>query len=212
MDTKLVIFDFDGTILDSSKIWENVISEILNKKDNYDIFFRMDLNSNDMYYYMYQESDKSLKYENFIKKIDETAFKYYIRRTPKPYIKEYINMLKNKGIYVIIATKNNKTITKKYLDNYNIIYDDIYCEGDYNALKSDGTLFTLIKEKYNFNFNEMLFIDDNYYNLKSAKEKGIKIFGISDNFYKGFNKDDKIKKISNKFIDDYKELFIKEIF
>lgn len=212
MDTKLVIFDFDGTILDSSKIWENVISEILNKKDNYDIFFRMDLNSNDMYYYMYQESDKSLKYEDFIKKIDKTAFKYYIRRNPKPYIKEYISMLKNKGIYVVIATKNNKTITKNYLDDYNIIYDDIYCEGESKALKSDGTLFTVIKEKYDFDFNEMLFIDDNYYNLKAAKEKGIKIFGISDNFYKGFNKDDKIKKISNKFIHDYKELFIEEIF
>lgn len=212
MNTKLVIFDFDGTILNSSNIWETIFFNALNKKLDLSSIFRVDMTSKEIFNEIYKQTEKEKEFLEFCDYVNKIAIGTYITKRPKNYLKKYINLLRDLKIKVVIGTKNNEQIVKGYLDYYNIKVDNIYTEDTHNALKSDGTLFDVIRENEKIDFEDMLFIDDNYSNLKGAKNKNIKVFGIRDKFYKEFNNQKEILNIADRFIIDYKELYQNKIF
>ena len=77
-------------------------------------------------------------------------------------------------IKIIIATNHVsyiKDYIKKYLDN-GLLFD-VIISADINQIKPDKNFYYYILYKYNINPDELLFLDDNNENIKSADDIGI---------------------------------------
>lgn len=99
-------------------------------------------------------------------------------------------------IKIIIAT-NHVSYIKEYIKKYlnNDLLFDVIISADINQIKPDKNFYYYILYKYNINPDELLFLDDNNENIKSASDIGINTFLV----YKDtdlFNEIDNIIKIN----------------
>jgi len=186
---KLVIFDFDDTIIDNKNLDYQSFRQVsmnLNgymptkinisklRKENYlaieivNWLLKKSKNRFNVTHFWeerlkFLESKKSLKYISL-----------------RPYSKLFLKKLKKHNIIVIIATlRKNKKILELFIENEGIMpcIDSIFNLKDKtietrklsNAIKSKKDLFNQILKSYNFKSEEILSIGDSKADYKAAK-------------------------------------------
>lgn len=134
--------------------------------------------------YLHSWTDEEEK-DFFTKYYKETLEK--IR--PKMYAKEIIDTLKQEGhkIYVVTARfdwadVNANDVTKKWLEKYEIQYDELITNAQDKAK---------IAKEYNIN----IFFDDSFENCKKVSEIGVRTYLMDSRVNRGINEDEKIQRI-----------------
>ncbi len=208
---KCAIFDLDGTVLDSTDVWRQIDIEFFGKRNmpmpvGYDkIIAPMGFEKAAVYTvekYGFTESPEQIVEEWHEMSRNKFSFQVGL----KSGVKEYLISLKKKGVTLCIATASQENMFIPALKNNDIfhLFDYVTTLKEVQRGKGFPDVYLKAAEKAGFDVQECVVFEDLYQGLQGAKDGGFFTVGVYD---KG-SKDDteKIKKICNKFIYDYKEL------
>ena len=208
---KYSIFDLDGTLLDSMWVWDNLGQDYLLKKgvsapDNLkEILASMSMLEAAKYFQT--AFNIKLSPENIVSEIKsfiEDKYKYELKL--KPFVKEYLQKLKDEGIKMCIATASPISLAMPALIRNEIIdfFSFVSSCDEVGVGKNKPDIFYMAANKLNADVSEIAVYDDADFALITAKEAGFFTVGVYDDFYKEKRKD--IEIISDIFIENFNEL------
>ena len=227
---KVIIFDLDGTLIDSIGIWNAVDEELIKKIskdgkiDDVDIAKQRDtklkeFSKTEHAYLEYcgflgKKYGSNLSKEEIKKLRYEIAEDYITNKVDyKPYAEKIIKYLKGKGyILVIASTTNDHTIDiyKKYnknikskakLDDY---FTAIYSKGSVKELKPNPEVYFKIIDELRVKKEDCIIIEDSLIGVEAANNAGIDVAVIYDK-YSDCDRE-KINELSQYRFSDFKEM------
>jgi len=204
---KVVIFDLDGTLIDSIGIWNEIdrkLIETIGKKefDDVDIGKQRDMklkkysNCEDTYLeycgFLKEKYDSDMSKED-IKKIRYEIADYYLRNKVdyKPNAEKVLKYLKKKGFILVIAsTTNDHTIDIYKKHNENIIskanlediFSLIYSKGAVRKLKPNPEIHFKILKELNIEPNDCIIIEDSLIGVEAANNAEIEVAVMYDKY------------------------------
>lgn len=196
---KTLIFDFDGTLVDSMQIYVAGFNKIgsefgLPKIDESNI---KELKQNSIKTIMKRYKIGPLKLAKLLKTVNQEVKPGIVDAKFFPEIKEILKKLK-KNYQLGILTSNHLENVEAFLkkQNFESIFDFLYCSE--NLFGKDKVLKALIK-KYKFDQKEILYFGDEIRDIEACQKVGVKIasvaWGFNDaEFLIGKNPDFLIKK------------------
>lgn len=215
-DKKIIIFDLDGTLIDSIDIWNQVDVELVKRISGKSIKFTeienlrdtimMNCKPNEDKYLKYFEGLK-IKYNSPLapkeisKLNDEIALE--LLETVIDYKKGAAELIKKlkPNFKLIIATTSPKYMVDIYINkNKNIIskanikkyFEGIYTKESVKSLKPDPEIYLKILKDYKVSPEECLVFEDSIEGIRASKKAGIKVVAVYDKY------SNKYRKIINK--------------
>lgn len=211
MTEKAIIFDLDGTILDSMDAWLNVDKKFLAENE---IEYPDGL----------EEKMKTLGYkdacqvfvDNFkinmtgqqvmdrIRELIEGEYRDIIEI--KPFVREYLKLQNEKGIKMCVLTACQHSLAKAALERAGIFeyFDFVVSSDEMEFSKDNPLIFIKCAERLNEAISDIIVFEDALHCIKSAKSAGFKVIGVYD---KANEKDmDKISEYSDMYIKSFEEL------
>ena len=205
MKQKVVMFDFDNTLVDSLKYWYN----IQNKKMFILYGFKVDK--------LYPQKRKGLtNLENaklFIREtgIDKTPqeikqewheqMKVFYTQKIKMIkgAKDFLLKLKSEKKKLVLASATDLSLLKIALKHFEILdlFDEIFTEQNVRRGKSDKKFFEVVLNKLDVKARDVFFFEDSVESLKNALESKILCCGLVHKFNKDSIKELDILKIKN---------------
>ena len=201
---KAIVFDFDGVIVDSEKIWLNVKKNTLIKcKIKINKITNLNLYNGVSSKIFFKKFIPKKTYQNNIKCVIKTynnLLKKSFAKTPK-LNKKILSILKIKNLQFCIVSNNSKNFILKCLKKHNI--SKYFKKKFIVALRKSEFRkplpygYLLILKKLNCKPSEVIVVEDSFTGIKAAKKAKIKnIFRYNKFKFK------KIKSVIN--ITDFK--------
>ncbi len=211
IDFKCAIFDLDGTVLDSTDVWNQIDIE----------FFAYRGMS------MPEDYGKIIAPMGFERAAEYTVSTYGLNETPqevvavwnkmshekfendvrlKPGAKEYLHYLKSNGVVLCVATASQKDMFIPALKSNEIydLFDHITTLEEVKRGKGFPDIYLKSAQKANFSVDECVVFEDLLAGVLGAKDGGFRTIAMYD---KNSEKDiEKIKKTADRLIYDFSEL------
>ena len=207
MKIKCAIFDFDGTLFDSMFIWESV-GEIylrsLGKEPKPSL--REDVRALSLYQsacYFRKEYGLPLSEEQIMSGINKTIEHFYINEVmPKPYVTEFLEKIKQKGILMCIATASDRYQIEAALSRCGMshYFEAIFTCSEVGCGKDEPVIFRRAMEYFNADRDSTVIFEDALHAIKTAKNDGFTVISVFDNSEK---RQDEIRALSDCYIKDF---------
>lgn len=209
---KAAIFDMDGTVLDSMHMWHNMLPRFMmewNITPDEKFYKDTDIMSLDeMAEYLITRYSLPITPKKLQKQWKAAILNCYLTEiSPKPHIKEYMQLLKDKNIGIALATLTQHEICDEAMKQlgFSKFLDFILTTEDVGGVtKRRPDLFLKCASLFNASPSECVVFEDSLYPLQGAIDAGFKVCVIEDNF--SLKHRDELKKISHRYITDFSEL------
>ena len=227
-EKKYIIFDMDGTLIDSIGVWNITDQKLIEKYAGAKISLDLIQLERDSFLHSNQESDIYLAYcEYLIKKYNlnisdadvllkkrwELSGKVLENEIDfKPDVSKLILRLKQLGFTLVLATmttqvqldiytkKNNKMLEQMDISQ---VFDFITRKEDVHYKKPHPEIYSIIMKHYNARKNECLVFEDSFTGVLAGKNAGIEVVNIYDK-YADLDRE-KINLITDYSINSYEE-------
>lgn len=208
---KNIIFDLDGTLIDSMPVWNNVGKEFLlnhsiTPPDNLDeIFKRMSFEESAKYFK--NELGLEITPQQMIEEIVgmvKTRYETDIQLKPKAY--EFLQKQYNRGTKMCILTASEKDYVLPALKRLNIhkFFAEVYTCTQLGMSKSKSDIYDFVAKKMGVDKTETAVFEDALHAVVNAKAAGFYTVAIEDEAAK--NDKEKIKGTADLYVQDYLEL------
>ncbi len=181
------VFDFDGTLFDSMKIWEDIGDSYLKhigqkpSKDISDIFLKSTLSTDAEAIktkYGIGQSIETITDDI----IDHLTERYLTQAKPKNDIIQFLEKLKASGVKMCIATATDEKPVKAALKKYNMLsyFGAIFTPSNVGEEKTNPKMFREALQFLRTDKDTTWVFEDALYAAKTAKEDGFKVVGVYD--------------------------------
>ena len=208
---KHIIFDLDGTLLDSMQAWKNIGRDFLLKKGitpPSNLRQKMkNLTIPQAAQYFISEFSLALSVDEMVKEIIAlVADKYKYEVQLKPYAFEFLEKQKRLGTKMCILTASEPNYIHAALERLAILpfFEFIMTCSQVGLTKQNPQVFHMAMEKLNGTIEDTMVVEDALYAIRSAKEAGFYVVGMEDETAM----EDKLEiaRLCNRYITSYKEL------
>jgi len=206
-----VIFDLDGTLIDSMKTWKKIDIEYLAK---FDKRVPEDLNDEiegmsftETAYYFKERFDIPDSIEQIKKDWDDAAYSKYAHEVLlKDGVKSFIKKLKEKNIKLGIATSNSRKLTQVALERLKIIdyFSVIKTACEISKGKDSPDIYKEVAKELGVTSDKCLVFEDIVVGIQAGINAGMKVCAVYDDFSK--DTDEEKKKLADYYIYSFHEI------
>jgi HAD superfamily hydrolase (TIGR01549 family) len=206
---KIIIFDLDGTLINSDPITINAINKI-RKEDNLPTLKRSAIipflarGGYELVQNTISSSKSTFENEGYLKRLRQEIAKYKIEENILfPNVRAMLNILKKRNITLCICTNKASSLVKKILFDLKIhaYFKNIVADGDLDTRKPSKNNFTACMQGIKFINSECLIIGDSEVDLKFAKNVGVDFLAYNNKTNIEF-----IWNYGGAFFEDYTQL------
>ncbi len=206
-----VIFDMDGTIVDSMWIWKGVDNEFF---DNYQIdssgYDDSEIDglgfteTAEFFKERYRMAASVEEIKDFWN--DMALDKYRSQTELKPGVREFLALLRSRGILIGISTSNSRLLVDEFLSCRGVsdCFDAITTVCDVNAGKPSPDVYLATAEKLGVSPERCLVFEDIPMGILAGKNAGMRVCAIEDS-YSAESREEK-QELADFFIDHFTEL------
>ena len=206
-----VIFDLDGTLVDSMGIWAQIDADYLKEfniavpKNLHEEITHLTLTQTANYFktkFNIEDDEATI-----LKRWNDMAFYHYSNTIRlKEGVVEYINHLKNNNIKIALATSNSVPLLEATLKNNNIYhyFDAITVTEEVKKSRRNPDVYLLAANKVNVKPENCLVFEDVVQAVKGAKLAGMTVYAIYDEVSK--DQRDELIEHADLYIESYKDL------
>ena len=205
------IFDLDGTLIDSMSIWDDIaynflVSQgVIPKPDLREKVATMYLNESAKY--LVDEYSLDCTPQDFKDYTERIIEDFYVRTVPpKRDAVEFLCKLKKSGVKMCIATATERKLAVPALEHNGMLgfFDGVFSCAEIGLSKQSPEIFDRALEFLGTPKEETFVFEDSYHAVATASKAGYNVIAISDK--SASNDEEKIKKLSLNFIENYAEL------
>ncbi|MEA3474995.1 MAG: HAD family phosphatase [Candidatus Cloacimonadota bacterium] len=212
MKIEAVIFDLDGTLIDSMGVWAEVDKEYLGKRglpvpDN--LF--QDMEHGDSFIevakYFKQKFNLPDSIDEIMQEWTDTVKMHYENNISlKSGAKKLLEYLYAKNIKIGLGTSNSKFLANAVLKANNVLhFFDCIVAGCQNIKgKPFPDIYLKVATALDVNPSNCIVIEDVYVGVKAAKNAGMTVFSIEDEHTKP--EGEKIKRVTDYYCKDFREV------
>lgn len=206
---KGILFDVDGTLLDSMKIWDELPYRYLaslgiqGSKDLSSIVYPMTLEESSAYLKeSYNLQDSVGKIQKDILKIMEDFYRYEVQC--KEGVVAFLSNLKKHSIPMGIVSIGNKELIEAAFQRLGIqsYFDFILTCDVYKTSKKESLIYEIGKEK--LSCSQVYVFEDVLQALQSAKKAGCITVAVADASNEKYRKD--MQECADYFIEDFTQI------
>ncbi|WP_304509223.1 HAD family hydrolase [Anaerotignum sp.] len=208
---KSIIFDLDGTLIDSMPVWKNTGRNFL-QSHGFDIpenlhtvvksqtigqtaeYFRNDLGV----------THSSEEIINEIIQYVEEAYKNTIPL--KPYVREFLDKEFEKGTKMCVLTASESSYIHPALERLDLLkyFQFILTCTETGYYKTEPEVFHIAMKKLGGNVENTIVFEDALYAVQGAKKGGFTVYAVADPITEADS--NSIRSVADKYIKSYKEL------
>lgn len=207
---KAVVFDFDGTLVDSMEFWENLAKNYLS---SIGVRATDDLNKtiekltvDEGIAYMKERFNIPKSVVEIKEEMDLLLVNYYREDVKlKPNVIELLERLKDKGIRIAIASLTDEKLIMSVLKRYDIDHYFQFIQTCENTglSKDNEKFFKLVSENLNLEPKEIVVFEDSLYSMIAAKAAGLEVIGVEDYF--AIKNLEKILEVTDGYVKNFNE-------
>lgn len=208
---KAVIFDLDGTLVDSMGLWRDIDIEFLNargieyKDDLQEKIEGMSFTETAVFckdYYKLTESVEELK--EIWNQMAEDKYRYEVQL--KPGVMEFLEELKRRGIKMGIATSNSKELIAAVNEAYHFdrYISCVVTSCSVNRGKPAPDVYLEAARQLSVLPEECLVFEDIVKGIEAGKNAGMLVCAVEDSF--SAEQRERKKAISDYYIESYDEI------
>jgi len=206
-----VIFDLDGTLIDSMWVWNQIDVNYLNKKGHEvpenlkeEISHLSFLQTAEYFKKRFNLSDSV---EQILDDWYKMSFDFYANKVKlKEGVAQFLEMLKSKNIKIALATSNSIPLLEACLKNNGIYgyFDSITITDEVERGKNFPDVYLLAAQKVNASPENCVVFEDIIPAVKGAKAANMTVVAIKDQA--SINDKEELTQLADKYIDSYLEL------
>ena len=205
---KAILFDLDGTLIDSHNmyytIWHNIFKQYGKNLTKQEFDSLAGFPYQKILSILLKEKKDILKDSNKMKNICNELMKQALflipkKAKPKPFARQVIFELKNKGLKIAIVSANEKNLMKKSIDLLKIQtkIDFFISNKDVKNKKPSPDCYLLARDRFNLKSKNCVVVEDTYIGIEAGKKAKMKVFAIHNGIDLGL-----IKKANPDYIFD----------
>ena len=207
------LFDLDGTLLDSNRMWRSLTTNFLNRhKIKFTEEIAQELTTMSIYKsagYLRHTLKVNLTEEEIISELEKEIVKGYTNEVElKDGALEYLSYLKEKNIPMGLATATNDRFVDLIMERFDIekYFDFIATVDNIGILKNNSEFYVEAAKKFPLQPSEVAIFDDAPYAIEAAVKAGLRVYAVYDEVNRNFYEDS--KKIAYKGIESFREMII----
>ena len=209
---KYIIFDLDGTLIDSMPVWRGTGSGFLNNHNFPVPENLMEVVKTQTIWqtaeWFRTELGVPMEAEDIVNEIVESVVEAYRHTIPlKDGAMEYLEKMKNEGVEMCILTASEADYILPALDRLDIrkYFSHVLTCTELGEYKNDGKAYLKTMELMGGTLEETVVFEDAYYAVKGAKSVGFPVYAVLDEVVRE-DDIDKIKETADLYFHSYKEL------
>ncbi|HOM43436.1 MAG: HAD family phosphatase [Clostridia bacterium] len=210
-DIKAVIFDVDGTLIDSMWIWKQVDIEFLGKR-GIPLPERLQMEIEGMSYsetavYFKERFNLPESLEEIKEEWRLMAEDYYKRHIQlKSGAKDFLKLLYDKGLTLGIATSNSRELVDCMLANHGIrkYFSNIRTSCEVEKGKPYPDVYLKVAEDMGIDPCRCLVFEDTLSGVMAAKSAGMRVFAMADEI--SLESKDKLIELAEGYIHSFNEV------
>lgn len=184
--TKTYLFDFDGTLVDSMPTYISLMLGILDDSgvsygdDIIKIITPLGLRGTAEYF---RTLGVTLTVEDMVARMGAEALDAYSNRIPaKATVPETLRKLKEGGASLNVLTASPHQTLDPCLKRLGLweLFDHVWSCEDFSTTKADPNIYVMAAKELGCAVEDVVFIDDNFNAVNTAKQAGMQAWGIYD--------------------------------